>query len=361
MSAAPWVEIDPDALRVNLARVRTLAPRSRVLAVVKADAYGHGLVTVARALAAADGFAVARVDEGVALRRAGVGHRIVVLAGFFDRDEAEAAARYRLEPVIHDPGQMPYLPTGVRPWLKFDSGMHRLGLDEAGFRAALARLRERRPVLMTHLACADEPRRPETARQLDRFDRLTQAVGLERSAANSAAILACPRSHYQWVRPGLMLYGVSPFPGRTGVELGLRPAMAFRSRLIAVRDLAAGEAVGYGGAWTASRPTRLGVVAAGYGDGYPREVRPGTPVWIGGRRVPLVGRVSMDLITVDLTDHPAAAAGDAVTLWGPPLPVEEIAAGAGTIPYTLMCGITARVPRIVSETRRENGAHQGRL
>ncbi len=361
MNTAPWVEIDPDALRANLARVRMRAPRARVLAVVKADAYGHGLVTVARALAAADGFAVARVEEGVVLRRAGIGHRIVVLAGFFDRDEAEAAARYRLEPVIHDPGQLAFLPEGVRPWLKFDSGMHRLGLDEAGFRAALARLKAREPVLMTHLACADDPRRPETARQLDRFERLTRGGVLARSAANSAAILACPRSHYQWVRPGLMLYGVSPFPDRTGAELGLRPAMAFRSRLIAVRDLAAGEAVGYGGAWTASRPTRLGVVAAGYGDGYPREVRPGTPVWIGGRRVPVVGRVSMDLITVDLTDHPTAAAGDAVTLWGPPLPVEAIAAGANTIPYTLMCGITARVPRIVSEPSREDGARQGRL
>jgi len=360
LSAYPRIEIDLDALRANLAQVRRLAPRARVLAVVKADAYGHGLATVARALAAADGFAVARIEEGIALRRVGIGHRIVVLEGFFDREEAEAAARYRLEPVIHDPAQLDLLPPALRPWLKFDSGMHRLGLDEAAFQAALARLAGRQPVLMTHLARADERGVPATAAHLASFARLCADSPCERSSANSAAILAWPKAHGDWVRPGLMLYGLSPFPDRTGAQLGLRPVMTFRTRLLAVRRLEPGEAVGYGGTWVAMRPTRLGVLAAGYGDGYPREVRPGTPVWIAGRRVPIVGRVSMDLITVDLTDHPAVEAGAEAVLWGPQLPVEEIAARAGTIPYTLVCGITPRVARSTTE-RGEDGARQGCL
>ncbi|BCX82861.1 alanine racemase [Methylomarinovum caldicuralii] len=360
MSANPRILLDADALRANLARVRALAPRAKVLAVVKADAYGHGLVPVARALAGADGFAVARVAEGIALRRAGIGHPVVVLGGFFDRGEAEACGRHRLDPVIHDPDQLPWLPEDVRPWIKFDSGMHRLGLGEAAFRKIVSRLAPRRPVLMTHLACADETDNPATAEQLRHFGRLCEGTAFERSCANSAAILAWPQSHGDWVRPGLMLYGISPFPGRSGAELGLRPAMAFRARLIAVRELPTGEAVGYGGAWVARRPTRLGVVAAGYGDGYPREVQPETSVWIGGRRAPVVGRVSMDLLTVDLTDHPGIAPGAEVELWGPNLPVEEIAACAGTIPYTLVCGVTARVARIETE-RSEDGARQGCL
>lgn len=361
MSGFPRALIDLDALRANLARVRRLAPGSRVLAVVKADAYGHGLVGVARALAAADGFAVARVEEGVVLRRAGIGHRIVVLQGFLDGGEPEILEQYQLEPVLHEPRQVKHWRrVSRRCWIKLDTGMHRLGLREAEFIEAVTALASCRPVLMTHLACADESDRPETPRQLALFERATARFGLERSLANSAAVLAWPRSHGDWVRPGLMLYGISPFVGRCGRELGLVPVMTFESRLIAIRHLRPGEAVGYGGDWVARRPTRLGVVAAGYGDGYPREIGPGTPVLIGGRRVPVVGRVSMDLITVDLTDHPGVEVGDPVVLWGPGLPVEEIAARAGTIPYTLTCGVTGRVPRIEIQ-RNQDGARQGCL
>ncbi len=362
MNTAPWVEIDLDALQANLRRVRVLAPDAKVLAVIKADAYGHGMVRVARALGQADGFAVARVEEGILLRRAGIGHRIVVLQGFGDREDLERMCRYRLEPVIHGQHQLPGLESADIPrfWLKLDSGMHRLGLSPDQFTMALRRLSSRKPVLMTHLACADEPDRPETARQLCLFDRIARVPGLEQSVANSAAILAFPQSHRDWVRPGLMLYGLSPFAGRLGSHFGLKPVMTFKSRLVAVRRLRAGEAVGYGGTWVASRPTRLGLVAAGYGDGYPREVPAGTPVLIAGRRVPIVGRVSMDLITVDLTGVPDVQAGEEVVLWGTGLPVEEIAAGAGTIPYTLVCGVTGRVPRIAVENESD-GARQGCL
>lgn len=365
----PYVLLNLDALRANLDQVRVLAPCSKVLAVIKANAYGHGLVRVAHALHAADGFAVARVDEGIALRRAGVLQRIVVLQGFLDLEQLQAHLFWCLEPVIHALRQIELLAAcaasvqSLRVWLKLDSGMHRLGLAPAEYLRALTRLMDllgpRALTLMTHLACADEPNDPATAAQLALFGRITAGLNLEKSIANSAAILAWPQTHTDWVRPGLMLYGVSPFADRSAKEFGLVPVMTLKSRVIAVKSVTAGSTVGYGGSWTAPRPTRLGIVAAGYGDGYPREVGFGTQVLVEGRRVPLVGRVSMDMLTVDLTDFPECQVGSEVTLWGEGLPVEEIAYQAGTIPYTLMCRVAARVPMIEVQTSYD--ARQNRL
>lgn len=365
MSLTPAVtaELNLDALRSNLARVRSLAPDSRVLAVIKADGYGHGLIRVAHALVDADGFAVARVEEGVALRRAAIGRRIVVLQGFNDREELAALLTHRLEPVIHCAWQIDALAgrsdVTIRPWLKLDTGMHRLGLTVKEFASAVTRLAHLQPRLMTHLACADEPGHPATPDQLERFQRVTRHLSMAKSIANSAAVLSWPESHADWVRPGLMLYGLSPFNQRSGPELGLTPVMTLKSRLVTIKSLPEGAAVGYGQSWTARRPTRLGLVSAGYGDGYPREIEAGTPVRIGAALVPIVGRVSMDMLTVDLTDHPSIAPGNEVILWGEGLPVETIAASAATIPYTLVCGVTARVQRV--ERGQYHGTRESRL
>ncbi|MCX8049921.1 MAG: alanine racemase [Methylohalobius sp.] len=358
----PYALLDLDALRANLARVRVLAPRSKVLAVVKANAYGHGLEEIAHALRAADGFAVARVEEAIALRRAHVLQRIVVLSGFWDSDQLTACIHFRLEPVIHNLAQIELLANcsgakSLRVWLKLDSGMHRLGLAPEEFPQVLAQvtslLGPRAVTLMTHLACADEFGDCTTQAQLALFERLTAGLEAERSIANSAAILAWPRAHADWVRPGLMLYGVSPFAGRQAQELGLTPVMTLKSRVIALKAVAKGEAVGYGRGWTAPRPSRLGIVAAGYGDGYPREVALDTKVLVEGQPAPVVGRVSMDLISVDLTDLPQVRIGSEVTLWGEGLPVEHLACQAGTIPYTLLCRVAARVPRVIKQVNRD--------
>jgi alanine racemase len=345
--------VDTAALRHNLARARAMAPASRVMAVIKANGYGHGLVPVARALASADGFAVARLDEGLALRNAGLTNPVLLLEGVFSPEQLASAAQQRLDVMVHSVEQLAMLEgrTGgeiVSAWIKLDTGMNRLGFRVDGFAAAYARLRRianvaADPTLVTHLASADEPADPKTQLQLDTFAAATAGLPGERSIANSAGLIAWPATRADWVRPGLALYGVSPFDEDTGAGLGLRPAMTLHSEVIAMKDVAAGETVGYGGTWRAARATRMAVVAAGYGDGYPRGVPSGTPVTINGRRAPLIGRVSMDMITVDVTDLPAVATGDPVVLWGDGVPVEEIARLAGTIPYELICGVSQRV------------------
>jgi alanine racemase len=344
--------LDMAAFVHNFAWIRAAAPESRIMAVIKANAYGHGLVRAAKALPAADAFAVARVEEGVVLRQAGIAQRIAVLQGYTDEEGMRLSARYGLEPVIHSGFQLDLLerldiaaPMGV--WLKADSGMHRLGLADEEFvraRMRLARMPQvRQPVpVMTHLANADATDDPATEMQLRSFGRMAGKGG-EFSIANSAGLLAWDAARSAWVRPGILLYGVSPFPGRTGSEEGLRPVMTLQSRLIAIKRLKTGDAVGYGGDFVCRRPTRMGIAAIGYGDGYPRRAATGTPVLVRGRRVPLIGRVSMDMISVDLTDCPAAEVGDTVTLWGQGLPVEEIALHADTIPYVLLCNVTQRV------------------
>ncbi|MBK7902212.1 MAG: alanine racemase [Proteobacteria bacterium] len=345
--------VDAGALRHNLRQARRVAPDSRVMAVIKANAYGHGLLPAATALAEADGFAVARFGEGLALRAAGLTNRILLLEGVFSAEQLAAAAQARFDLMVHSFEQLELLDalTGdaqVTAWIKVDSGMNRLGFRPDEFGAAYERLRRNvhvhaEPTLVTHLASADDRHDPQTRRQLDAFAAATAGLAGARSIANSAGLLGWPTAHADWVRPGLMLYGVSPFPGSTGTDLGLRPAMMLCTEVIAVKDVKAGETVGYGGSWTAKRDTRMAVVAAGYGDGYPRGSSSGTPVQIGGRRAPLIGRVSMDMITVDVTDLPVVAVGDPVALWGSEIAVEEVAVHAGAITWELLCGVSQRV------------------
>jgi len=355
--------IQPAAIRHNLQRLRNAAPGCRIMAVIKANAYGHGLVSVAKILDDVDAFAVARVAEGVRLRAAGIGRRIVVLQGCSDLLEAREAVANQLEIVVHDAVHFEILDAipeidVVTVWLKLDTGMGRLGFEPAEAFSCLKRLRAIPAVrsdirLMTHLACADDPDNPTTPEQLRQFDEVLQGFGGDISIANSAGILMWPQTlepskqlHYSgqnWVRPGLALFGASPVVGKSAREMGLLPAMTFESRLIAVKTLRRGATVGYGSEWRAERDTVIGVVAAGYGDGYPRHLQSGTPVLVNGRRVAIIGRVSMDMISVDLTDIPVARVGDRVVLWGGHLPIEEIAVRAGTIPYELMCGLSERV------------------
>lgn len=353
MTALCRATVDTRALNHNLTRIKQLSGGARVLAVIKANAYGHGLVPVARALEGADALAVARIEEAVALRSAGVAQRLVLLEGVFNAQQLQMAADHACDIVVHSHEQLTMLERfsgshRFTVWLKVDTGMNRLGFRPEEFDGVWKRLQRLQAVdsdmvLMTHLACADDLTGHSTPAQLALFERTTRGVKAGRSIANSAGLLSWPESRADWVRPGLALFGVSPLPGKTGSDFGLRPVMRLGTELIAIRKVAAGESVGYGSAWTATRDSRIGVAAIGYGDGYPRHLGNGTPVLLGEHRVPLVGRVSMDMITVDLTEHPDAAVGDGLTLWGPGLPVEELARLAGTIPYEMLCGVTQRV------------------
>ena len=354
MSRATCANIHAAALRGNLARIRELAGSARVMAVVKADAYGHGLERVARALDDADAFGVACIADGQRLRAAGVQQRIVVLSGMDEPGDLAELRRLQLEPVIHHEIQVDWLraerpqQSPLRVWLKIDSGMHRLGFAPQQAAAVYNQLRGLSNVapditLMTHLANSEIGGDPDTAAQLHMFEQAVQPLAGPRSIANSAAVLGWPASRAQWLRVGGLLYGMSLQPGRQGSDHGLAPAMTLGTRLVAVNQVARGERVGYAGAWQCPEDMPVGVASIGYGDGYPRAARSGTPVLVNGRRVPLIGRVSMDLITLDLRGQPGARVGDPVTLWGQGLPIEEVAAHAGTIPYDLTCGITRRV------------------
>ncbi len=353
MSRPTSATIHLDALRHNLARVRALAPRSRVMAVVKADGYGHGLERVARALEGADAFGVASLADAERLRAAGLSQRIVLLSGFDEPADLPMLRRLGLDTVVHHASQLAMLEADaggapIRCWLKIDSGMHRLGFrpDEAA--AVHARLRALPGVdadiaLMTHFASSDDFAGDQTREQIARFVAATARLPGERSLSNSAAVLGWPDAHADWVRPGGALYGISVVSGKTGADFGLRPAMTLSSRLIAINRVRGGERIGYGATWTCPEDMPVGVVALGYGDGYPRHAPSGTPMLVNGRPAPIIGRVSMDLITLDLRDVPAARVGDPVVAWGEGLPVEEIAAAAGTIGYELVCSITRRV------------------
>lgn len=355
MSRPARALLDRAALSGNLARVKSLAPRAKVMAVIKANAYGHGLAWAARALHDADAFGVASLEEGIELRAAGVRQPVCLLEGFFEARELPAIEHYDLSPVIHHEAQLWDLEhtesvKALDVWLKIDTGMHRLGFPPAAIADVLLRLkacpRVRRIAVLSHFANADNTFDKTSAHQLEQFLELVGRSGLERSMANSAGIVVFPESHLEWVRPGIMLYGASPVIGRAAEELGLKPVMTLMSALIAVQHLRKGDAVGYGGDFVCPEDMPVGIVAIGYGDGYPRQLKPGTPVLVNNARVPLVGRVSMDMITVDLREQPEARVGDPVVLWGRGLPVEEVAAHAGTIGYTLLCGVTPRIPRI---------------
>jgi alanine racemase len=345
--------IDTRALQHNLQQVRHYAPDARILAVIKANAYGHGLATVARCLQQADAFAVGNMDEAIQLRSIEADKDIVVLQGIHDVADIHTAIEHSLQVVIHSEHQLALiesaiLDTAVGCWLKIDTGMHRLGIlpDEAP--SLLQRMQQTANVagpvtIMSHLACADEPTHIENQLQIETFGDLEVDDALPRSLANSAALIAFPGTHYGWVRPGIMLYGISPLLDQGAQELDLQPVMTLKSRLIAVRQLIQGDYIGYGATWQCPEDMPVGVVGMGYGDGYPRHVPSGTPVLINGIQVPVVGRISMDLISVDLRSLPDARIGDEVILWGEGLPIEEIAAAAQTIAYELVCRLTSRV------------------
>lgn len=352
------------ALKNNFERIREAANGAKVMAVVKANAYGHGLQTVVGNLAQADSFAVARYSEALELDNAGTGKPIVLLKGILDSEELSHALHRGFELVVHCARQVELLERAVAGnatvWLKLDTGMRRLGFEPEQARELIVRLNNCRSVgevrLMTHLANADDRQDDATSRQVDAFRTILRRFDGAFSIANSAGLLGWPATiaaghdiSRSWIRPGLCLYGVSPFPDSSGGDFGLSPVMEFSSRLIGVKALRTGEAVGYGGTWKAPAPTTLGIVSAGYGDGYTRFLPSGTPVLVDGRRVALAGRVSMDLAAVDLGADATDEIGAPVTLWGEGLPVEEVAACAGTIPYQLLCGLTHREPKEILE------------
>lgn len=349
----PVATFDAAALRNNLAVARRLAPQSRIVAAVKANAYGHGLVPAARELLEADAFGVARLEEAVALRDAGIAHPVLLLEGCFSSEQLALAARLSLQTVVHSFEQLEMLeqhaggPHRFTAWLKLDTGMGRLGFAIDELAQAYARLARCKAIeqirLMTHLASAELPDDASTKRQLAAFRDATASIQAERSIANSAGLIAWPEARLEWVRPGLMLYGLSPFAEKSAAELGLRPVMTLATELIAVRKLGVGRAVGYNGLWRAERPSLIGIAAIGYGDGYPRVMREGAPVLVEGRAARLAGRVSMDMIAIDVTDLPGVKVGDVVTLWGTGLPAERVASYANTISYELVCRLKARV------------------
>ncbi|MGA1376290.1 MAG: alanine racemase [Steroidobacteraceae bacterium] len=341
------------AWRHNLLQLKAASPNAKLMAVIKANAYGHGAVQAAGALDAADAFGVARLGEGVELREAGIVKPIVLMEGVFTAAELALALEFQLDLVVHADYQVELLERHANSiprvvWLKLDTGMHRLGFQAGEVVSAAARLRALPKVgelrVMTHFSSADERDAPETRVQLQRFESARLGLGsIEAGLANSAAVLSIPASHHEWVRAGIALYGGSPLQGRTAESLGLKPVMTLSTEVIALRSIKSGDAVGYGATWRASRPSRIATLAAGYADGIPRHLPSGTPVLVAGRRAPLVGRVSMDMITVDVTDLPEVSVGSPAVLWGEGLPVDEIASAAGTISYELLCGVTRRV------------------
>ncbi|MCC6474162.1 MAG: alanine racemase [Burkholderiales bacterium] len=348
-------EIDLAALRANLGLARRLGAGARVWAVVKANAYGHGLSRVVPALAAADGLALIEIGDAVALREAGYARPILLLEGFFEAAELRLFSSHAFTAVVHSAEQLAMLEGAAleRPidvCVKVNTGMNRLGFRAAAAAGAIARLRASAGVasitLMTHFADADGER--GIAAQLASFDTVASAAGLPQCTANSAALIRYPQSRRDWVRPGIMLYGCSPLPDRPAEAIGLAPVMTLSSRIIAVQELAPGERLGYGGTFGAEQPMRIGIVACGYADGYPRHAPAGTPILVGARRTRIVGLPSMDMLYADLSGLPEAGPGTAVTLWGRGLSADEVARAAGTVSYELLCSLNARVPVAVT-------------
>ena len=342
--------IDLNALENNLSIARR-ATSSRIMAVIKADGYGHGLLRVAEGLAGADGFALLDIKDAITLREAGYRQTILLLEGFFAEDDLPLIAEYDLTCVIHSAWQIELLEAYPKRatldvWLKVNSGMNRLGFVPQQVAQTMEQLRRHSAVrditLMTHFAHADEAR--GIAEQLEIFNALAAPYRVARSLANSAALLRYPKSHGDWVRPGIMLYGASPFAETSAQQLGLKPAMTLSSRIIATQDLNAGDEIGYGGLFRAEHAMRIGIVACGYADGYPRHAPNSTPILVDGQRAQTLGRVSMDMLCVDLSNLPHAQIGSRVVLWGAGLPIEEVAKAASTISYELMCALAKRVP-----------------
>ena len=346
--------IDFEALIHNYQLVKQLAPGSKVMAVIKADAYGHGMVKVAKALSKAgvDGFAVACLDEAVALREAGIQQVITVFQGFQDARQLKQMALLNLRPVIHQNWQidlLSQLKSNISIWVKVNSGMGRLGLSLDEIVQCWGSLQQNNQLanigLFSHFANADHPEHESNQQQLERFRSLAQTLEVnETSMANSAGIMAFPESQGDWVRPGIMLYGASPIAEKSAQELGLEPVMQLEAPLLAINQLKKGESIGYGSLWQCPEDMPVGVVGIGYGDGYPRHADTGTPVWVNGSKTEVIGRVSMDMISIDLRNIEQVKAGDSVVLWGREPAVDEVASHAETIAYELLCHMgTSRI------------------
>jgi alanine racemase len=343
--------ISEKAFAHNLAQVRRYAPHTKVISVVKANAYGHGLLNAARGLKETDAFGVLNISEAVTLRDAGYQHPILLLEGIFSAEDMGLVDQYKLDTVISHRAQLQWLLESqpnipLRVYLKLDSGMHRLGFQPAEYQAALNQLATSANVseivLMTHFANSDLV--DGVTQAMLKVEQAMAGRPYKRSLANSAAVIQQPQTHADWVRPGIMLYGATPIAEKSAVSLGLHPVMTLQSGLIGVQEIEAGESVGYGSLFTADKPTRVGIVACGYADGYPRHAPTGTPVAVNGVLTRTLGRVSMDMLAVDITDITEAKIGSAVELWGNLVPVDAVAQSSGTIGYELLCAVTARVP-----------------
>ncbi len=353
MTRPSRVVIDKQALKHNLQRVRELAPNSKIMAIIKADAYGHGLVRVAQTLSDADAFGVACLEEAEQLRAAAIKNPIVLLEGPHKAIDLPRIVQLQLDVVIHNDLQLEILEQAklnepLQVWLKIDTGMHRLGFPVDKISDILERLSScpnvnLAPKLMTHFATANEKDNPLTKQQLELFNKTSDGLKYEKTIANSAAIINFPETHVDWIRPGLMLYGVSPMKEDHASEQGLKSVMTLESEIISIQHLSKDDSVGYGATWRCPEDMPVGVVAAGYGDGFPRHAKSGTPILVNDVRCSLIGRASMDMLTVDLRNQPNAKIGDRVVLWGESLPIEEIAQYADTIPYELLCGVHKRL------------------
>jgi alanine racemase len=349
-------DISLSALRHNYAAAKNKAPRSKAFAVVKANAYGHGVERVARALPDADGFATLELDSAFRLRELGIEQPILMLEGFFGESDLATFAELQLTTSLHAEDQIEMLASAKleRPldvFVKMNSGMNRLGFAPSAFRDAVERVAKLAQVksvtLMTHFSSSDEPGGIDDA--MRRFRSATEGLDYPVSLSNSAATLSCPDAHGAWVRPGIMLYGATPFADRSAAFIGLKPVMRMTSRLIAIQDLEPGEGVGYGLTFRCETPLRIGIVACGYADGYPRIAKSGTPIAVEGKTTRTVGRVSMDMLAVDLTHIPSARVGSEVELWGSVVPVDDVAKGAGTVGYEMLCAVAPRVPVFETE------------
>jgi len=353
MTRPSRVIIDIKALEHNFSRIKELVHNSKIMAIIKADAYGHGIVRVAKTLRDADAFGVACLEEAEQLRIASITTPIILLEGPYKPNDLSLIIKLNLEVVIHNEYQLELLEKSkidgpIKVWLKIDTGMHRLGFsvdktEEMLRRLMLCRNINSTPILMSHLATANEKNHALTYQQLDAFREISKIANIEKTIANSAAVINFPDVHFDWVRPGLMLYGVSPLINSCGHDHGLKSVMTLESEIISIQYLSKGEPVGYGATWRCPENMPVGIIAAGYGDGFPRHAKSGTPILVNNIRCPLIGRASMDMLTIDLRNQSNAKIGDRVVLWGGSLPIEEIASYAETIPYELLCGVHKRL------------------
>ena len=346
--------IELSKLEQNLSVVRRYAPNARIMAVIKANAYGHGLIRTAKALKNADGFAILELDSAIRLRKAGFRQPILLLEGFFSMAELAQFKQYQLSAVIHHQAQLEMLSAfeykGLDVFIKLNTGMNRLGFSPTEFPFAFHSLIKNSAInqitLMTHFADADDPSGKEKVnKQIECFNTITSGLNQPRSLANSAAIIRYPQTHHEWVRPGIMLYGASPLAEKTADQLGLQPVMTVSSKLIATQNLKVGDRVGYGGLFHVTRPMRIGIVACGYADGYPRHAPTGTPILVNGKLTRTIGTVSMDMMTVDLSHIDNSELNCPVVLWGKGQPVDEIAHSANTISHELLSAIAPRVAK----------------